>query len=162
MELCRVWSGSCSFDEFFVGGGCGLGCSSITMRRCLPKRERKIKPPSPHLNQCQPKHETQASRPIYVVMSSKAGDAPLWGIWLDCGGEMYSPEYIRLYYLPSSTTHLSQPLPPKSPTPIRAALQLLVTNLYPKSCLIFTLYRFYHKFLGWVAPRKHKVTVGQP
>ena len=46
VELCRVWRGSCSFDGLFGGGGCWLGCSFITMRRHLPKRE-KIEPPSP-------------------------------------------------------------------------------------------------------------------
>jgi len=72
----------------------------------------------PHyINQCKPRHGTCVSRLIlcYYVKSS-GGRAALDGICLDCGGEMYSPEYTRLYYSPSSTTHLSQPLPSKSPT----------------------------------------------
>jgi hypothetical protein len=110
VKLCRVRRGSCSLDVGFWGCVV-LVCVDLSLCEGTCREERR----SSHL----PQHETRASHFILChYVKSNGGCAALDGIWLECGGEMYSPEYIRLYYPPLSTTHPSQPLHiPSSPLP---------------------------------------------
>ena len=141
-------------------GGVGR-CVVLLLCEDACQKERSSSHLPQHINQCRPRHETWASGPIlYYYVKSSEGCAALDVIWLDVEEMMYSPEHIRLYYSPSSTTHPSQPLHTalKSPTlpEINAALKLLVANLYKKYCPLFILCNIYHKFLCRLRPESTK------
>jgi len=166
VELCRVRRGSCSLDVSFWVGDVGWGVVLLLCEDSCQKEEGRSNHLPHYIKQRRPRHETWASRLIlcYYVKSSEVC-AALDVIRLDCGGEMYSPEYIGLYYLPSSTTHPSQPLSPKPPTlpEINAALKLLVANLYKNivhylSCVTFII----NSFTGYVpkAQSNRRTAVG--
>ena len=81
----------------FWDGWCCWGVVLLLCEGTCQKERRSSHLPQ-HINQCRPRHETRASRLIlcYYVKSS-GGCAALDAIRLDCGGEMYSPEYTRFH-----------------------------------------------------------------